>query len=77
MWKIPHHKSVPKSQGLFGTDSSLQTHLFQIGPRKKMTEHKYIEVDLMEFWEKLPEIPADHLFKGIPIEELARPWLAL
>jgi hypothetical protein len=37
---------------------------------KKVMEHKYIEVDLMEFWQKLPEIPQDHLFKGIPIEEL-------
>lgn len=38
--------------------------------KKEMTEHKYIEVDLMSFWEKLPEIPQDHFFKGIPIEEL-------
>lgn len=37
---------------------------------KKMTEHKYIAVDLMEYWESLPEIPQDHVFKGIPIDIL-------
>lgn len=30
-------------------------------------EHKYIKVDLMEYWQSLPEIPADHIFKGIDI----------
>lgn len=46
---------------------------YQAGPPRKakpMTEHKYTEVDLMEFWQSLPEIPADHVFKGIPIEIL-------
>lgn len=37
---------------------------------KKMSEHKYIPIDLMSFWESLPEIPTDHVFKGIPIEVL-------
>lgn len=37
---------------------------------KSVTERKYIEVDLMEFWESLPEIPLDHNFKGIDIENL-------
>lgn len=32
-----------------------------------MTEHKYIAVDLMDFWQSLPEIPEDHHFKGIDI----------
>jgi hypothetical protein len=31
---------------------------------------KYKAIDLMEFWEKLPEIPADHFFKGIPVDVL-------
>lgn len=38
--------------------------------RKEVTEHKYVEVDLMSFWESLSEIPADHDFKGIPIDVL-------
>lgn len=37
---------------------------------KEVTEHKYVAVDLMEFWESLPEIPADHEFKGIDIDVL-------
>lgn len=37
---------------------------------KKVSEHNYIPVDLMRFWESLPEIPQDHFFKGIPIEVL-------
>lgn len=35
-----------------------------------MTERKYTKVDLMEYWKSLPEIPADHYFKNIPIEYL-------
>lgn len=31
---------------------------------------KYKKIDLMEFWKSLPEIPADHYFKNIPIDEL-------
>lgn len=39
-------------------------------PKAPMTEHKYIPVDLMTYWESLPEIPADHEFKGIPLDVL-------
>jgi hypothetical protein len=28
-----------------------------------MTEHKYIAVDLMDFWQKLSEIPTDHILR--------------
>ncbi len=35
-----------------------------------MTERKYIEVDLMDKWKEMDEIPADHRFKDIPIEDL-------
>lgn len=38
--------------------------------QNKMTEHKYIAVDLMDFWKSLPEIPEDHEFKGIEISNL-------
>lgn len=31
---------------------------------------KYKTVDLMEFWQSLPEIPRDHYFKNIPLDEL-------
>jgi hypothetical protein len=37
---------------------------------RKVTERQYIEVDLMDFWKSLPEIPADHHFKGIEIDTL-------
>jgi DNA primase len=37
---------------------------------KKEPEVKYKTFDLMEFWQSLPEIPADHYFKNIPIEDL-------
>lgn len=37
---------------------------------KKMTQRVYIQVDLMELWKSLPEIPSDHYFKDIPIDEL-------
>ena len=46
---------------------------YQARPQRKaepVSEHKYIEVDLMEYWQSLPEIPQDHFFKGIPIEVL-------
>ncbi len=33
-----------------------------------MTEYK--KVDLTKFWENLPKIPSDHIFKGIPISVL-------
>lgn len=42
----------------------------RVASESPMTEHKYKEVDLMEFWESLPEIPQDHHFKGIPIDTL-------
>lgn len=35
-----------------------------------VTEHKYIEIDLMDFWKSLPEIPEDHEFKTIPVDVL-------
>lgn len=35
-----------------------------------VSQREYIAVDLMEFWESLPEIPADHVFKGIDIDNL-------
>lgn len=40
------------------------------GKVDSMTEHKYISVDLMDFWKSLLEIPADHVFKGIDIDNL-------
>ena len=36
----------------------------------KVTERQYTKVDLMEFWKSLPEIPEDHYFKNVPIDEL-------
>lgn len=46
---------------------------FRSNERKRsvpVTERKYTKVDLMEYWKSLPEIPADHYFKNIPIEYL-------
>jgi hypothetical protein len=42
----------------------------QVAPKRQDKPMNYKPIDLMEFWEKLPEIPADHMFKGIPIEVL-------
>ena len=36
----------------------------------KVTERQYTKVDLMDFWKSLPEIPEDHYFKDVPIDEL-------
>lgn len=51
-----------------------QSNNYQTKPIRKakppVSEHKYVKVDLMEFWKSLPEIPADHYFKNIPIEDL-------
>lgn len=38
--------------------------------RKKDAEVKYKTFNLMEYWQSLPEIPADHYFKSVPIEDL-------
>lgn len=37
---------------------------------KKDIPVKYKTVDLMEYWQSLPEIPRDHYFKNIPLDEL-------
>lgn len=37
---------------------------------RKVTERKYVAVDLMDFWKSLPEIPSDHEFKTIDIDTL-------
>ena len=37
---------------------------------KEVSETKYKTFDLTELWKSLPEIPAGHEFKGLPIDEL-------
>jgi len=37
---------------------------------KQVSETKYKTFDLMDMWESMPEIPSDHVFKGIDIDIL-------
>lgn len=37
---------------------------------KSVSEHKYKQYDLMNWWKELPAIPRDHVFKNIPLEIL-------
>jgi len=55
--------SRPVSQGQSARSSDK-------GTQNKVSEHQYTAVDLMDFWKSLPEIPEDHVFKGIDISNL-------
>jgi len=64
-------KAFPELRPHSGGNSGVQNNRSKRSESPRpMSEHKYIEVDLMSFWESLPEIPQDHEFKGIPIDVL-------
>jgi len=52
------------------SSGSTQSFSRPVRAAKKEPEVKYKAIDLMEFWKSLPEIPEDHYFKNIPIDEL-------
>lgn len=69
-------KAFPELRSQLGSKSSLngvgrkENKAVSTGHRNGMTERKYIEVDLIDKWKEMDEIPADHRFKDIPIEDL-------
>lgn len=42
----------------------------RVSEANKMTEHKYVAIDLIDLVNSMDKIPEDHEFKGIPIEVL-------
>lgn len=61
-----HSNLQPGTRAAQGSRSSADLQV-----AKNMTEApKYKQFDLMEDWRKMPLIPRDHVFKGIPLETL-------
>lgn len=63
-------KAFPELRDSSRAGEGSRIHTSQRPRNTEAKEMSYKDVDLVGFWEKLPEIPTDHIFKGIPIDIL-------